>query len=31
MVGQQTIGLLSLSFEGNNIGDRGAEAISLLI
>lgn len=25
------MGLLSLSFEGNNIGDKGAEAISVLI
>ena len=24
-------GLLNLSFEGNNLGDRGAEAIALLI
>ena len=30
-MGQQTIGLLSLSFEGNNIGDKGAEAIAALI
>lgn len=30
-IGQQTIGLLSLSFEGNNIGDRGADAIAALI
>jgi hypothetical protein len=25
------IGLLSLSFEGNNLGDRGAQAIAALI
>ena len=30
-VGQQTASLLHLSFEGNHIGDRGAEAIANLI